>query len=807
MRTIGLETRYAFRSLRKTPMLTGIVVLTLALGLGANAAVFAIIDALVIRPFPFRDVDRIAMIWDRREGSSFDNTDETISPANFLDLRRRADTFEHLTAFQWWDVNLVGRDEPERVQGFFVSPGFFRIIGVQPVHGRAFLPVEETFGEHRRAVLGYGLWQRRFGGDPAIVGQTITLDAEAHEVVGIAPPGFDFPTGAEVWAPLAFDTETAAVRNRHYLTVIGRLAPGRSLEDAKAQVAVIGDNLRQQFPDANRNRTTNVWTLSQGMIDQGLSPVLALWQASAIFVLVIGCANIASLLLARAAERQRDVAVRLAMGASQGRVVRELLLESALLALAAVPAAIAVAWISLEAFRGAMPAKILKFVPGWESIDVDWRLIAVTTALALLTSMIFGMLPSLQAARPRLAEALKEGGRSATVSRTRQRLRRGLVVAEVALALPLLVASGMGALGAYRFLNGPQGYDPDGVLTMRLVLPDAKYSEAQVRRNFTSAVVDRLSALPGVEAAAAVNVIPSIGSNSGRAIEIEGQPIPDPVNPPSADFRSATPGIFDAMRIPLLSGRAIAASDRPDTQPVAVVSDSLARRSWPDADPLGRRIKVGTEWRTVVGVAGDIIQDWFSRRNIPTVYVPYEQSPAGSLVLVLRTSSDPATLTAGALGALRAVDPTQPAYDVMPMRQVLQERTIGLQYIASIMGVFGTLALLLAVVGVYGLMTYLVAQRTHEIGVRIALGASRRDVMGLTVGQAGRLTAIGAVIGVLLSVAVGRLIEAGLVGSATSDPRLVLAFAAVLVGAALAAGYLPARRAAAIDPIIALRAE
>jgi putative ABC transport system permease protein len=806
MRTLGIEVRHASRSILSRPAMSAIVVVTLGLGLGANAAVFSMIDALVLRPFTMRDVDRITMLSYARPDSQ--NRREALSLADFLDLRKQSEVFERLAGFQWWDANLVGQDEPEHVQGFHVSADFFPALGVQPAVGRGFLPEEETTGRHRRVVLGHGLWQRRFASDSSIVGRSIEIDGEQHEVVGIAPPAFDFPMGAQLWAPMAFDAEAAANRRSLYITAIGRLAPGRTLEEAKAQMAAVGERLAREHPDTNLGRELRVYTIGDGMMDIGLGSILTMWQASACFVLLIACANVANLLLARGAERQREMAVRLAIGASRARVVRELLIESGLLALAAVPAALAVTWIGLKLITAYMPAKIARFVAGWYQMDVDLRLVAFTSALAILTALIFGLIPAIQASRPRLAETLKEGGRSATTGGARLRLRRGLVVAEMALALPLLVAAALSVLTVHRFLNGPQGFNPEGVLTMRLLLPEARYPDNDARSRFAEQAVDRLRATPGVVSAAAVNIMPASDNNSGRSIEIDGSPNPDPANPPSVDYRTATPEIFTALQIPIRAGRAFTDGDRSDTQPVAIVSESLARRYWPNTDALGKRIKFRTgPWLTVVGISGDHIHGWFNRRNYPTLYRPFRQAPTNGMALVVRTSRDPSTLAADARVAIRAVDSSQSVFELQPMRKTLEERTLGLQYVGAVMLVFGGLALLLAVIGVYGIMAHMVTQRTHEIGVRMALGATRRDVLQITVGQAGRLTAIGVGLGVVLSILLGRFIEAGLLGVASNDARITAGLAAILVASSLAAGYLPARRAASIDPTVALRGD
>ncbi len=468
-------------------------------------------------------------------------------------------------------------------------------------------------------------------------------------------------------------------------------------------------------------------------------------------------------------------------------------------------AALGLAWLSQRAIRASMPANILRFVPGFDSLGLDLRLLGVTLGLAVLTACIFGLLPALQASRSQVSEALKEGGRTST---GRQLLRRGIVIAEISIALPLLVAAGLGVLGTNRFLNGPQGYDPDGILTMKLVLPDRTYHDGASQRRFVERAMDALIAVPGVELAAIVNNPPASGSNDSRPIEIDGHPPVDPRNPPVVDHRVATADYFTVMRIPIQSGRAFSPSDRQDAANVVIVSDSMAKKYWPGEDPVGRRLKIGKEpWITVVGVCGDVIQDWFDRRNSPTMYRPIDQAPSNYFGIMLRTAGDPSAVAGAVRQALLRVDATQPVFEMMPMRQALKERTIGLQYLAAIMTVFAALALLLAAVGLYAVISYLVTQRRHEIGLRIALGASTADVLKLTVGQAFNLTIVGTAIGLALSVALSRLMEAAILGVASSNAGIFLVFSSVLVAAALLAGYLPARRAAAIDPMSALRAE
>jgi putative ABC transport system permease protein len=803
MRIFFKDVRYAWRSLLKRPLLTLTVTATLALGLGANAAIFNLIDRLVLRPFPALDPDNVVMI--AETGPRLPYKRETVSPANFLDWRNTAATVAHMSAISWWDANLFERGEPERLQGSLVSSGFFDALGIRPALGRGFVRDDETFGRHYVVVLSDVLWKRRFDGDAAIVGRSIIVDGVPYQVIGVMPPRFAFPDGSELWTPLAFDPQRAPRRDSRYLTVIGRVQPGKTFEEVETQMAVIAGRLAQDYPDANRDHGSRVYTLTRGMLDEGSGPMLSLWQASAFIVLLIACANIANLMLARAAERRREIAVRVALGASRLRVVRELLTESTLLSLMAVPAALAFAWVCLYLMKISMPARILRFVPGFETLGPDLRLLGFTLALSLLTAVIFGLLPAIQAARARVSDALKEGGRSAT---GRQLLRRSIVVVQMSIALPLLVAAGLGVIGSNRFLNGPQGYDPDGLLTMKLVLPERTYPDDSTRRRFVERAVDALQAVPGVEFAAAANSLPATGSNSSRAIEIDGHPAADPRNLPTVDNRLITPGYFDALQIPIKQGRGFTTADRENAGSVAIVSESMAKKFWPDENPIGRRLRVPKgPWITVVGISGDIIQDWFNRRFVPTMYRPMAQAPTDYFGFAVRTPGDPNAVAGAVRQALLRVDATQPVFEMMPMRQVLHERTMGLQYLAAIMTVFGGLALFLAVVGLYAVIAYLVAQRRHEIGLRIALGASRGDVIRLTVGQALRLTLLGGGIGLALSIALTRVMEQAMLGVAAGDVRVLIAFGAILIGAALFAGYLPARRAATIDPMIALRAE
>jgi putative ABC transport system permease protein len=803
MSSMVQEIRYSCRALLKRPLLTLTVTMTLALGLGANAAIFNLIDRLVLRPYPLENPDSVVLLSETAPNLEFKK--ESVSPANFLDWRAETRTLDFFSGYVWWDANLVDRGNPERLPGFRITSGFFEALSVKPALGRSFVRDDETFGRHHVAIISDALWRRRFNADPSVVGRTVILDGDPHQIVGVMPPRFAFPDGSQIWAPVAFDPKTPPSRTARYVTPIGRIRNGSTLEAVQSELSLIAARLAREYPEANRDHGVHVFTLTQGMLDEGTGSLLSLWQASAFIVLLIACANIANLLLARSSERRRETGVRIALGASRGRIARESLIESALLALLAVPAALAFAWLSLYAIRVSMPANILRFVPGFESLGPDLRLVGFTLGIAFITACIFGLLPALQSMRSSVTDTLKEGGRT---SSGRQTVRRAIVVLEIAIALPLLVAAGLGVLGTRQFLDGPQGYDPDGLLTMKLILADRAYPDDAARRLFVAKTIETFRQIAGVERVAAINNMPTSGSNSSRAIEIDGHPPADPRNLPSVDFRTISSEYFSTLRIPIVRGRDFSIADREDTQPVVIVSESMARKFWPNEDPIGRRMKVrGGSWLTVVGVSGDVIHDWFNRRNSPAIYRPLPQAPSDYLCLVVRTTGEPTVIAPEARRALLRVDPDQPVFDVMTMRRALHERTIGLQYLAAIMATFAGIALLLATVGLYALITYFVAQRRHEIGVRIALGASAADVVKLTVGQALRLTLTGAAIGVVLAVALSRLIQAGLLGIATMDARPLVAFAAILIATSLVAGYLPARRAAAIDPMTALRVE
>ena len=803
MRSLLSEFRLAAKSLRRQPLVNTVVVLTLALGLGANAATFGMIDSLLLRPFTIPTVDRLVVLSENSPDEPF--AQEAVSPANYADLRRERGSLLRMTAIQGGDVNLAGADQPMRAQGSSVGAEFFDMLGVAPAEGRFFLDDDQVHGRHHVAVISDGLWKQRFGSAPGIVGQVIRLDGEPYTVVGRAPAGFEFPSGTEIWTPFALTAADAAIRSSRYLTVVGELAPGHTIETAQAQMSVAYERLKQ-YPE-NRVYSLVVRTFTTAMVDFGMPRVLALWQTAAVLLLLIGGTNIANLLLARGAERQRELAVRLAIGAGRGRLIRQLLVESAVLGLVAVPAALFMAWLSFMTIKAMMPAALLRYIPGWAAMGVTPRVMLFTVVAAFSTAVLFGLLPAIRSSRPSLTSSLKDGGRSSTAGIGRSRMRRALVVAEVALALPLLLASGLAAIGSQRFVSGPQGYDPDGVVRMRTELPEATYADADARRQFVERLLEEAAKVPGVERVATTTITPAMTANTRRHLVVDGRPV-DPERPWMVNYRAISAGYHETLRIPIIEGRSVQAHDRHEAERVAVVSQSLARQSWPGGSAIGRRVKFGTdsvEWMTVVGVVGDTVDDWFDARRAPTIFVPVQQSPSVRATLVARSSADPALIIAGLRQALARVDPAQPGYDARTMRDAIHERTTGLRFIGQLMAAFGILALALAAGGIYSVMAHYVAQRRHEIGVRMALGASSLNVLRLTVGQGAKLAAIGIVIGLGFGVALARLMESALFGVVAVEPALFAAIAGILALVAIIATLLPARHAMRIEPARALR--
>lgn len=806
MRTVFTELRLAFRQLRHQPTLSLVVVLTLAVGLGVNAATFGMIDAMLLRPFTIPNVDRLVVLSEASAESPFPQ--ESVAPGNYFDLKQHTGgAITRMSTVNWWDVNMSGGDQPERLQGSQVGADFFAMLGITPAEGRFFQTADETPGAARTVVISDSLWHRRFGAAPDIIGTTIRLDGRPYTIVGRAPAAFEFPNGSDLWTPLVLTPEERTGRVARFLTVIGELAPGATVATAQAEMTAAYTRLKETHQAENRAYSLIVHTFTGGMVDFGMPRILALWQAAALLLLIIAGTNVANLFLARGAERQREIAVRLAVGASRWQLVRQLLFESLALSMVAIPAALLMAWASLQVIQGLIPAELIRFVPGWTTMSISPRVALATAGIALVSAVLFGLLPALRTSRPALSSSLKDGGRSSTSGISRSRLRRGLVVAEIALALPLLLSAGLAAVAGHRMASGPQGYEPEGLVRVRMSLSEAIYPDAAARRHFMTRLMAEVSSAPGITGVASTSVAPATASNQRRRVVVDGR-IPDPDGPRFINYRAVSEGFHDVLNIPIQQGRGFTVQDRDGTERVAIISDSLARMYWPDESPLGRRVRLSPtapEWITIVGISGNVLDDWFTSRNAPTIYVPVQQWPSTEVHLLARGAGDPASQIASLRDAVRTVDPTLPIFNTETMEAAIRVRTTGLRFVSQLMAAFGVLALLLATAGIYGVMAHYVAQRRHEIGLRMALGATARSVLQLTLGQGLKLSVIGIVIGTALGLALARLMETALFGVVALEPALFVAGPVILGLVALVATVLPARAAMRVDPAQVLR--
>ncbi|MCC6989633.1 MAG: ABC transporter permease [Acidobacteria bacterium] len=801
------EFRHAWRALAQRPGLTVVIVGTLGVALSANAVIFNLADALYLRPFRFPDVNRLVLVVADEVGTKPYINRESVAPADFRAFTRTATSVSSLAAAEWWDPNFSGIDLPEQVPGFKVSAGYFELLGVRPLLGRTFTAEEERLEAHRKVVLSHAFWQRQFAADPAVLGRTLRLDGEPYEIVGVMPARFAIPFGAHVWAPLAYDDATWAARERGYLMVFGRLASGHTVQSAQAEFHGIAARLAAEFPATNRQRPASVVGFTRGMGDAGVGPFVAIWQAAAALLLLVACANIANLLLARGTEREPEFAVRLALGAGRGRLIRQLFVEGLCLAAMGVGVGTVLAGVAMQYTRNFLPAGIIRFVPGYEFLGLDAAMLGAMVLLGAVATMAFSLIPALQLSGSATAASAFGAVRSTTAAPSRQWLRSALAGGQVALALALAVGTAL-ILGAIdNAVNGAVGFDKRGLATAQLTLAERPYEAHEARRQFVDGVIERMRGLPGVTSVAAVSSLPYGGSTSSRPLTIEGAPADERTR--DVAFQRVTPAYFATLRIPLLAGRSITEADREDGLQVAVVSRLLAEQYWPGTDGLGKRFRLANDgpWITVVGVAGDVVQDWFTGRKEFTVYRPMRQDPSLSMTLVARTTAPPAALAGDLRRAVTAVDADQPVLKAATMDEVVDDRLAGVSYFATILMVMSGIALVLALTGIYSLMAYLAARRTKEIGVRVALGATAHQVQWLAAERALGIVVGGVVVGAVLAALLGQVMQSVLFGLVTPDIKVVAAAVAVLAVVTMVAGYLPARRAAAQDPWQALRTD
>jgi putative ABC transport system permease protein len=802
METLVQDLRYGVRMMWKRPGFAAVVVLTLALGIGANTAIFSAVNAVLLRPLPYRNAERLVWVAGNVRGGT---NRASVSPADFLDYRAQNTVFEEFAASLSvpFAVNLTGAGEPERLTGSLVTANYFRAFGVGPARGRVFGADEERSGPAPVAVLSDGLWKRRFGGDPSVVGKTLTLDGKGVTVVGIAPPEFQYPAGAEVWLPIDYDNPEMKARAAHFFRPIGLLKQGVTLEQARAETDLIARRLEEQYPESNARWSLNLVPLQEQVVG-GFRTSLWVLLGAVGFVLLIACANVSNLMLARAASRRRELALRTALGASRWRVVRQQLTESVLLGVAggAVGLLLATWGVDVLAALGAGD------IPRSREIGVDGRVLAFTAALSLLTGLAFGLLPALRASRPNLNEVLKDAGRG-TSGPGRGRVRAALVVAEIALALTLLAGAGLLVKSFVGLRRVNPGFDPANVLTLRIDLPRARYAKPEQAAAFFGELQRRVAGLPGVEAAGMVSELPLSGQPNDMYFSVAGRPTQTADEKVTADYRRVNHDYFRAMRIPVLRGRTFTEQEVTGDGKVVVINEALAREFFPDEDPLGQHLVINfgkPEEFEIVGVVSDVRHRSLEGDVYQMMYVPTLR--IGGTNLVVRTSSsDPLALASAVRGEVAAVDRDQPISAVRTMEEVVSGSVAQQRFRTLLLAAFAAVALLLAGVGIYGVIAYSVTHRTHEIGIRMALGARAGDILKMVVGQGMVLALAGVAVGLLAALALTRVMSSLLFGVSATDAWTFAAVSLLITAVALLACIVPARRATKVDPMVALRYE
>jgi putative ABC transport system permease protein len=792
------DLRHSLRLVVKQPGASFIAVLTLALGIGANTAIFSAVDAVLLRPLPYPQPDRLVMVWEKRISEGVLNN--VVAPADFLDWSRMNGAFDAMAAYIPITADLTGAGEPARLSCAAVSPPFFDILGTRPILGRNFRAEEASVGQHRVVILSHGLWERRFGSNASIVGQKIVLNGIPHEVVGVLPRTFEFPDRSlELWAPLALGASPSRVQ--HSFEVYARLKEGVTIERARAEMDRVGAELSTTYPEANRTHGAHVVPLREELTAPARSGLLLLLGAVA-FVLLIACVNVANLLLARAASRRREMAVRAALGAGRGRLAGQSLTESLVLGVLGGAAGLLVARWGIGVIRALAPSELP--VLGMDRLGLDPRVLLFTLLLSVLTSLLFGLLPAWHLASQDVGGTLKDGSR--TAGGVRRRIRLALVVGEIALASLLLVGAGLTLRSFQTLLKADAGIRTDGVLTTLIVLPNARYSTPDARRAAIADLEQRFAAIPGVRSVGATSHLPLSGQNSRTGIAIEGRE-PTPDTPTRAHPRGVTVGYFKTMGITLVSGRLFTAADREGAPLVTIVNETLVRQYIPEGSPIGRRLLMGgtQDWREIVGVVRDVRHWGLDRPVNPEYYMPMRQFVWSSPTFALAVDGDPASVAGAVRAQLRAVDPNLPLAGLRTMEEVAARSVASRRASMLLLAIFGALALVLAAAGIYGVMAHLVALRTSEIGVRMTLGARPADVLTLVLREGLVQATAGLAVGLSAGVLLMRSFEAMLFGVRPADPLTLAAVAVMLLGTALAACLVPAMRAMRVDPVEALR--
>lgn len=802
METLLRDVRYAFRNLLKRPGFTAIALLALALGIGANTAISSLVNAVLLRPLPFAEPDRLVWVFGNIRNAS---SRASVAPLDFLDYRNQNTAFEEFAASFSVprNFNLTGNGEPERLSGAAVTGNYFQTLGVKAAMGRTFQLENEKAGNDQVAVLSYGLWQKRFGGDPAIVNKTVMLDGKKVDVIGVMPQDFSFPQSAELWVPINFDSyPEMKQRKAHFMRPIGKLKPGVTLAQAQADTDAIAARIAEQFPETNTGWNLRLVSLREQLVGN-TRPTLLLLFGSVGLVLLIACANVANLLLVRAATREREIALRTALGASRFRIVRQMITESVLLSLVGgtLGALLAIWGVDLLVTLSAGS------IPATAHVRIDATVLAFTFVVSVITGVLFGLAPALRTMKLNLSESLKEGGRAGNEGGRRNRTRSVLVVLESAIAVVLLIGAGLLVRSLVQLQNTSPGFDAHNVLTARVDLSRQKYETPEQSANFFKQLETRVGTLPGVENVGFVSELPLSGQPNDMPFAVDGRPPVAISDSFDADFRSVNHQYFKALGIPLLRGRNFTEQEVQQSAKVVVISTLLASEVFPNEEPLGKRLimMMSKEPWEIIGVVGDIRHRALEAQPFPAMYMPTYQT--GGTNLVIRTQGGPTNLAAALRKEVQAIDPDQPVAAVKPMDQWVDMSVAQPRYRTALLGLFALLALVLAATGIYGVMSYTVAQRTHEIGVRMALGAKRFDVLRLVVRQGMALVLFGIGLGIAGAIALTRVMSTLLFGVTAKDPVTFVAVAALLTLVAFVACYIPARRATRVDPLVALRYE
>jgi putative ABC transport system permease protein len=821
METLIQDLRYGLRSLIKNPGFAAVAIIALALGIGANTAIFSVVNGILFRPLPYPEPERLAIVWETRTNLQSETSDSNfpVAAGNFLDWREQNQTFDHIAAFHSQTLNLTGSGEPERIGVIRASADLFPLLGVEPVRGRTFFAEEDTADANRVVLLSHQFWQRRFGSDPNVLEQTLTLEGVTYNIIGVMPQGFQFPRKNElpagyqipatvdVWLPLALTPAQRQNRGRHYLAVVARLKSRVSQEQAQADMDSIARQLSEQYPQTNTDEGAALISLHQHIVKK-IRPALIALLGAVGFVLLIACANVANLMLARAAARQKEVAVRVALGASRLRIVRQLLTESLLLAIIGGTLGFLLALWGIDVLMALAPDNI----PRFEDLSIDGRVLGFTLLVSLATGILFGLVPALQVSKSELNHTLKEGGGRTAGSAQRSRIRSALMIAEIALSLVLLVGAGLMIRAFQRLMKVDPGFKSENVLTMDIAITRSKYPDRRTRSDFFEAALARISTVPGVEAAAGIYPLPLGGAEEGVGFTIENEPPRQPGDSRSVGPRWVSSDFFLAMGIPLRDGRTFDRRDSEDAPLVVIINDALAERYFPNENPIGKRVAIDSNqgnpnWRQIVGLVANIKHTNLEDDARPQLYIPHTQFAIPSLTFVVKTSTEPLALVNALREQVLAVDKDQPVTNIKTMDEWVGNALAQKRFNMFLFGVFAATALLLAAVGIYGVMAYSVNQRSHEIGIRLALGAQTGNVLAMVIRQGMLLALSGVGIGLIAAFALTRLLANLLFNVSTSDLTTFLAMSLILTGVALVACLVPARRATKVDPLAVLRNE